>query len=307
MNWQQATSDYINYLKIERGLSKNSIDSYQRDIKKLVLFIENLKEKHPPVYVTSKIIQQFIYEVSKKINPRSQARLISGLRSFFDYLIFEDYREDNPTDLIESPNITRKLPDTLEKEEVDDLIAAIDLSHPQGERNKTIIETIFSCGLRVSELINLQLSDLFFDDGYIRILGKGNKYRFVPIHITTIHQLTFYIKDIRSKITPKKEDEDTVFLNRRGKRLTRQMIFIILKNLAIKINLKKSIGPHTLRHSFATYLLKHGADLRVIQQLLGHESITTTEIYVHLDTSFLKEVVELHHPRSAMNLKNKEA
>ncbi|WP_299157619.1 site-specific tyrosine recombinase/integron integrase [uncultured Tenacibaculum sp.] len=303
MNWKQATSDYINYLKIEKGLSKNTIDSYLRDVKKLILFI-NLLKKHPtPVNITSNTIQQFIYETSKSINPRSQARLISGLRSFFDYLVFEDYREDNPTDLIESPNIARKLPDTLEKGEIDALISAIDLSHPQGERNKTIIETIYSCGLRVSELINLQLSDLFFDEGYIRVLGKGNKYRFVPIHITTIQRLNFYINDIRCKIIPKVEDEDIVFLNRRGKRLTRQMIFIILKNLATKINLKKSIGPHTLRHSFATYLLKNGADLRVIQQLLGHESITTTEIYVHLDTSYLKEVVELHHPRSDANLK----
>ena len=303
MNWKQAISDYVNFLKIERGLSKNSIDNYQRDVKKLAAFIENLASPLSPLYMTQENIQQFIYETSKNINPRSQARLISGLRSFFDFLVFEDYRKDNPTDLIESPNITRKLPDTIEKEEVDKLIAAIDLSHPQGERNKTIIETIYSCGLRVSELINLQLSDLFFDEGYIRILGKGNKYRFVPIHITTIHRLNFYINEIRSEITPKKEDEDIVFLNRRGKRLTRQMIFIILKELAQKINLKKSIGPHTLRHSFATYLLKHGADLRVIQQLLGHESITTTEIYVHLDNSYLKEVVELHHPRSNLNLK----
>ncbi|WP_064967382.1 tyrosine recombinase [Tenacibaculum ovolyticum] len=303
MNWKQATSDYTNYLKIEKGLSKNSIDSYNRDIKKLILFINDLTSSYSPIYITSEIIQQFIYVTSKNINPRSQARLISGLRSFFDYLVFEDYRKDNPTDLIESPNITRKLPDTLEKEEIDTLIAAIDLTHTQGERNKTIIETIYSCGLRVSELINLQLSDLFFDDGYIRILGKGNKYRFVPIHITTIRRLNFYINNIRSKITPKEKEEDIIFLNRRGKRLTRQMIFIILKELAIKTNLKKNIGPHTLRHSFATYLLKNGADLRVIQQLLGHESITTTEIYVHLDTSYLKEVVELHHPRSNINLK----
>ncbi|WP_237275485.1 tyrosine recombinase [Tenacibaculum ovolyticum] len=303
MNWKQATSDYTNYLKIEKGLSKNSIDSYNRDIKKLILFINDLTSSYSPIYITSEIIQQFIYVASKNINPRSQARLISGLRSFFDYLVFEDYRKDNPTDLIESPNITRKLPDTLEKEEIDILIAAIDLTHTQGERNKTIIETIYSCGLRVSELINLQLSDLFFDDGYIRILGKGNKYRFVPIHITTIRRLNFYINNIRSKITPKEKEEDIIFLNRRGKRLTRQMIFIILKELAIKTNLKKSIGPHTLRHSFATYLLKNGADLRVIQQLLGHESITTTEIYVHLDTSYLKEVVELYHPRSNINLK----
>ncbi|WGH75861.1 tyrosine recombinase XerD [Tenacibaculum tangerinum] len=306
MNWKQIIYDYVNFLKIERGLSKNSIESYKRDVNKLVLFVENLSASPSPMNITQETIQQFIYDASKNINARTQARLISGLRSFFDFLVFEDYRKDNPTDLIESPNITRKLPETLEKEEVDALIAAIDLSHPQGERNKTIIETIYSCGLRVSEAINLQLSDLFFEEGYIRILGKGNKYRFVPIHVTTIQRLNFYINEIRSKIIPKKEDEDTVFLNRRGKRLTRQMIFIILKQLAVKINLKKSIGPHTLRHSFATYLLKHGADLRVIQQLLGHESITTTEIYVHLDTSFLKEVVELHHPRSDLNLNKDE-
>ena len=231
MNWQQAISDYINYLKIERGLSKNSIDSYQRDVQKLVFFLDDNTISIHPTYIKSDDIQAFIYHVSKQLNARSQARLISGLRSFFDYLVFEDYRDDNPTDLIESPNITRKLPDTLSKDEVDDLIAAIDLSHPQGERNRTIIETIFSCGLRVSELINLQLSDLFFEEEYIRILGKGNKYRFVPIHRTTINYLTYYINEVRLKITPKKEDEDTVFLNRRGKRLTRQMIFIILKNL----------------------------------------------------------------------------
>lgn len=306
MTWNQAISDYINFLKIERGLSKNSIDSYQRDIKKLVLFLDKLDAPPSPIHINSEVLQNFIYETGKLINARTQARLISGLRSFFGYLIFEDYRQDNPTDLIESPNIIRKLPDILEKEDIDKLIAAIDLSHPQGERNKTVIETIYSCGLRVSELINLQLSDLFFDEGYIRILGKGNKYRFVPIHITTIHRLNFYINEIRSQITPKKEDEDTIFLNRRGRKLSRQMIFIILKELAQKINLKKNIGPHTLRHSFATYLLKNGADLRVIQQLLGHESITTTEIYVHLDNSFLKKVVEEHHPRSDKKMKNEE-
>ncbi|MBA6155148.1 tyrosine recombinase [Tenacibaculum sp. S7007] len=306
MIWKSTLYDYSNFLKLERGLSKNSISSYQRDIKKLVLFLESTNNNVSPTHINSENIQQFIYNASKSINSRSQARLISGLRSFFDYLVFEDYRKDNPTDLIESPNITRKLPDTLEKEEVDNLIAAIDLSNPQGERNKTIIETIYSCGLRVSELINLQLSDLFFDEGYIRVLGKGNKYRFVPIHITTILRLNFYTREIRSRITPKENEEDIVFLNRRGKRLTRQMIFIILKELAIKTNLKKSIGPHTLRHSFATYLLKNGADLRVIQQLLGHESITTTEIYVHLDTSYLQEVVDMHHPRSSLNLKEEE-
>ncbi|CAL2080960.1 Tyrosine recombinase XerD [Tenacibaculum sp. 190524A02b] len=300
MNWQQAIKDYIYYLKIERGLAKNSIESYQRDLKKLQIHIESSENTPTPIIISSSILKEFIYDTSKKITARSQARLISSLRGFFDFLIFEDYRKDNPMDLIESPNIGKKLPDTISKEEVDNLIAAIDLSHPQGERNKTIIETIYSCGLRVSETINLKLSDLFFEDEYIRILGKGNKYRFVPIHTTTIKRLEFYINEIRSSITPKKEDEDILFLNRRGNRLTRQMIFIILKNLAAKINLSKKIGPHTLRHSFATYLLQNGADLRVIQQLLGHESITTTEIYVHVDKEYLKSIVLNYHPRSEM-------
>lgn len=306
MNWKTAIESYKTYLQIERGLSKNSIDSYARDISKLITFIDEHSIEVSPISIEKKTIQEFIYEVAKKLQPRSQARIISGLRSFFDYLVFEDYRNNNPTDLIEIPKIGRKLPDSLSKEEIDELISAIDLSHQQGERNRTIIETIYSCGLRVSELVNLQLSDLFFDEGYIRILGKGNKYRFVPIHYSTIKYLNFYINDIRSHITSKKEDEDIVFLNRRGGRLSRQMIFIILKKLATKINLQKKIGPHTLRHSFATHLLKNGADLRAIQQLLGHESITTTEIYVHLDKSYLQEVVNDFHPRSNKNLKKQE-
>ena len=198
---------------------------------------------------------------------------------------------------MESPKLGLKLPDTLSEENIKDLINAIDLSLPQGERNRTIIETIYACGLRVSELINLKLSDLFFDEGYIRVLGKGNKQRFVPIHSNAQKYILFYINHIRLHIQPKKGFEDFVFLNRRGKNLTRQMIFMILKDLATKIDLGKKIGPHTLRHSFATHLLKHGADLRAIQQMLGHESITTTEIYVHLDKSYLKEVVETYHPR----------
>ncbi len=303
MNWQTAIKDYLLYLQIERGLSKNSIDSYKRDVQKLINFIDELNYKITPITIQRDVIQEFIYSISKELNPRSQARIISGLRGFFDYLVFEDYRKDNPLDLIESPKIGMKLPDSLSKEEIDNLISAIDLSHPQGERNRTIIETIYGCGLRVSELINLQLSDLFFDDGYIRVLGKGNKYRFIPIHISTIKYINFYINDIRSHIIPKEKDSDIVFLNRRGGRLSRQMIFIILNDLATKINLSKKIGPHTLRHSFATHLLKNGADLRAIQQLLGHESITTTEIYVHLDKSFLQKVVNEYHPRSERNLK----
>uniref|UniRef100_UPI0032B25DBA tyrosine-type recombinase/integrase n=1 Tax=uncultured Polaribacter sp. TaxID=174711 RepID=UPI0032B25DBA len=209
----------------------------------------------------------------------------------------EEYRNTNPTDLLETPKIGKKLPDTLSQEDIDALLAAIDLSHPQGERNRTILETMYSCGLRVSELITLKISDLFFEEGFIRVLGKGNKERYVPIHKEAERYILIYKKTIRIHIQPKKGFEDTLFLNRRGKGLTRQMIFIILKDLALKIDLKKKISPHTLRHSFATHLLQNGADLRAIQQMLGHESITTTEIYVHVDKTYLKEVVETFHPR----------
>lgn len=301
MKWQHAIKDYQLFLKIERGLSKNSIDSYSRDIKKLVGYLESNKISVSPIKIDLEIVQNFIYEIAKTVKPSTQSRVISGLRNFFDYLVFEDYRESNPTDLIETPKIGRKLPDTLSVKEVNKLIASIDLSHPQGERNRTILETIYSCGLRVSELIELKISDLFFNEGFVRVLGKGNKERFVPIHNSTQKHISFYIKEIRSHINAQKEYEDTVFLNRRGKALSRQMIFMIIKTLAIKIDLNKKIGPHTLRHSFATHLLEGGADLRAIQQMLGHESITTTEIYVHLDRSFLRDILEKHHPRRDHN------
>lgn len=297
MKWNSAFIDYITYLKIEKGLAKNSIDSYGRDVKKLVSYLEDNNIIISPVHINETTIQEFIYSISKNINARSQARLISGIRNFFEYLIFEDYRKDNPTDLIETPKIGLKLPDTLAIEDIDKLITAIDLSEPQGERNRTIIETLYSCGLRVSELVSLQLSDLFFEEGFIRVLGKGNKQRFIPINTQTQNYIANYINEIRVHINVKKGFEDTVFLNRRGKNLTRVMIFTIVKNLAIKIDLKKKISPHTFRHSFATHLLERGADLRAIQQMLGHESITTTEIYMHLDRSFLKEVVNTFHPR----------
>ena len=297
MRWTNALQDYQFYLKIEKGLAKNSIDSYSRDVKKLISYLEENEITVSPIAITEETIQQFIYTISKQVNARSQARLISGIRNFFDYLIFEDYRKESPTDLIEAPKIGRKLPDTLSIEEIDLLINAIDLSEPQGERNRTILETLYSCGLRVSELTTLQLSDLFFDEGFIRVIGKGNKQRFVPINIHTQKYIELYKTTIRTHITVQKGFEDTVFLNRRGKNLSRVMIFTIIKNLAIKVGLKKKISPHTFRHSFATHLLERGADLRAIQQMLGHESITTTEIYMHLDKSFLKDVVNTYHPR----------
>lgn len=297
MKWQNAIEDYQNYLKLERGLSENTISGYTRDLEKLVLFLETIDLAISPIKIQSHSIKEFVYEISKNVSPRSQARIISGLRSFFSYLVFEGYRKSNPTDLLETPKIGLKLPDTLSESEINSLIAAVDLSHPQGERNRTILETLYSCGLRVSEIITLKISDLFFEEGFIRVLGKGNKERFVPIHSRAQQLIDLYIKTDRNKIEPQKGFEDTIFLNRRGKGLTRQMIFIILKNLAEKIGLHKKISPHTFRHSFATHLLKNGADLRAIQQMLGHESITTTEVYVHLDRSFLKDVLETYHPR----------
>ena len=296
MNWNESILDYSHYLKIERGLSSHTIQNYIRDVKKLISYIDKKKITCTPIEINEDLIQQFIYTIAKKISPRSQARIISGLRSYFDYLIFENYRESNPTDLIETPKIGVKLPDTLSEQEINSLISAIDLSKAEGERNRAMLETMYSCGLRVSELIHLKISDLFFEEGFIKIVGKGNKERFVPIHSSAQNYIMLYMNEIRSHLSIKKGFEDTLFLNRRGKSLSRQMIFMILKALAIKINLNKKISPHTFRHSFATHLLKNGADLRAIQQMLGHESITTTEVYVHLDTSYLKKIVEKYHP-----------
>ena len=297
MKWLEILKDYTDYLKIEKGLAVNTIESYTRDVEKLIKYLEENEVIISPTYIKHDDIQEFIYSASKLVNARSQARLISGLRNFFNYLVFEEYRKDNPIDLIETPKIGRKLPDTLAVEEIDLLISAIDLSEPQGERNRTILETLYSCGLRVSELINLKISNLFFDEGFIQVIGKGNKQRFVPINTHTQKFILLYINNIRTHITISKGFEDYVFLNRRGKNLTRVMIFTIIKTLAVKAEIKKKISPHTFRHSFATHLLERGADLRAIQQMLGHESITTTEIYMHLDKSFLKQVMNSYHPR----------
>jgi len=297
MKWQQAINDYKNFLLLERGLASNSISAYVHDIKKLLLYLEKNKMAFTPITINNSILKEFIYSVSKEINPRSQARLISGLKSFFDYLIFEDYRKTNPLEHIETPKIGRKLPDTISTEEIDLLIEQIDLSHPQGERNRTLIEMLYSCGLRVSELVNLQLSDLFFEEGFVRVIGKGNKQRFIPVNEQIIKYVNLYITHNRKLIEPQKGFEDILFLNRRGKKLTRNMIFTIIKNLTIKSGIDKKVSPHTFRHSFATHLLENGADLHAIQQMLGHESITTTEIYVHVDRSYLKQVIDKFHPR----------
>lgn len=295
--WQSYIKEYQNYLRLERGLSKNTIENYTFDIEKLVLFLHQHDIAVSPITITEETIQQFIYEMATQVNPRSQSRLISGLKSFFNYLIFEDYRKDTPLELIEVPKTGRKLPDTLSTDEIDRLIAAIDLSTPEGERNKAMLETLYSCGLRVSELISLKISDLFFEEGFVKITGKGNKQRFVPVGKTTIKYITQYVNQIRVHYPIHKNFEDTLFLNRRGRQLTRAMIFTIIKNLAIKIGLNKTISPHTFRHSFATHLLENGADLRSIQLMLGHESITTTEVYMHLDRKYLAQVLHNFHPR----------
>lgn len=297
MSWSNYIKSFQSYLKIERGLSKNTIENYSFDLDRLCLFLTQNNISVSPINIDQENIQQFIYSVSKEVNPRSQARIISGLKSFFSYLIFEDYRVDNPLDLIETPKTSRKLPDTLSVEEIDNLIAGVDLSTLEGERNRAILETLYGCGLRVSELVSLKISDLFFDEGFLKITGKGNKQRFVPIGNTTQKYIQIYKNTIRTQLNVQKGFEDTLFLNRRGKQLTRAMIFTIITKLAIEIDLNKKISPHTFRHSFATHLLENGADLRSIQLMLGHESITTTEIYVHLDRKFLTQVVQTFHPR----------
>lgn len=296
MNWITLLKHFQSYLRIERGLSKNTIDNYTFDIERLMAYLEQNHVVVSPIQISEEQVQQFIYALSKEVNPRSQSRIISGLKSFFSYLIFEDYRTDNPMELIEAPRIGRKLPDTLAVAEIDALIAAIDLSKAEGERNRAMLETLYGCGLRVSELVELKISDLFFDEGFIKVTGKGNKQRFVPIGPTTQKFIQFYQLN-RSHLAIQKGHEDTLFLNRRGRKLTRAMVFTIIKTLAEEINLNKTISPHTFRHSFATHLLENGADLRSIQLLLGHESITTTEIYVHLDRKHLTQVLNKFHPR----------
>ena len=297
MNWTQGIQDFSNYLKLERGLSKNSISSYSLDLNKLTKYLIQHEIESSPITIKAITIQEFIYDVAKSLSARSQSRLISALRGFFDYLIFEDYRETNPLALIESPKIGRKLPDTLSVKDIDTLINTIDLGKPQGERNRAILETLYSCGLRVSELTNLNISDLFFDEGFIKVTGKGNKQRFVPISPLTQKYITLYKNEIRPHIPIVEAHRDTLFLNRRGKQLTRAMIFTIVKQLAEKAGINKPISPHTFRHSFATHLLENGADLRAIQLMLGHESITTTEIYMHIDKSHLSKVMNTYHPR----------
>ncbi|WP_291077654.1 MULTISPECIES: site-specific tyrosine recombinase XerD [unclassified Empedobacter] len=294
MLWKDALYDYQMYLKLEKRVSANTIEGYLRDIQKLI----NYSDKQPLDY-SQDDLRDFVHDfASSEYSVRSQARVISGLKSFFGYLQLEDFREDNPTSLLETPKIGMKLPDVLSEKEIDKMIEVIDLSKPEEQRNRAIIEVLYGCGLRVSELINLKISDLFFDDGFIRVIGKGNKQRLVPISDYTIKYINLYKESIRIHFPIQAGFEDFLFLNRRGKNLTRVMIFTIVKELSIIAGVKKTISPHTFRHSFATHLLKNGADLRAIQLMLGHESITTTEIYTHVDQEFIRDAIIKFHPRN---------
>lgn len=299
MIWQSYINGFKNYLKLEKSLSDNSVMAYVRDIEKLHQFLEMSNIDKKPKEIILVDLQQFIYWISETgLSATSQARIISGIKAFFKYLLLEDVINESPAELLESPKTGRKLPDTLNPDEINDLIAAIDLSKPSGTRNRAMLETLYGCGLRVSELINLQISNLYFNQGFIKVSGKGNKERLVPVSGEAIKQINIYLKTIRVQLDIKKENADFLFLNNRGTRLSRVMIFMIIKELAEKIGLKKSISPHTFRHSFATHLIEGGADLRAVQEMLGHESITTTEIYTHLDREYLRDAILSHHPRA---------
>lgn len=299
MSWKNYINGFRSYLILERSLSKNSVEAYIRDVNKLVDYLSINGIKKSPKELTSKDISTFIQWIVKfGISANSQARLLSGIKAFYKYLILEEIIDKDPTLLIEGPKKGLKLPETLSTDEIDNLIKSIDLSHPQGQRNKAIIETLYGCGLRVSELINLKITNWYRKDGFIKVVGKGNKERLVPIGKVTEGILKIYVDQIRVHQKINKGCEDFVFLNRRGNQLSRVMIFTIIKNLAEKTGLKKTISPHTFRHSFATELIKRGANLRAVQEMLGHESISTTQIYTHIDREFLRESIITHHPRS---------
>jgi integrase/recombinase XerD len=299
VNWQSAIRGFQDYLKLERSLSANSIESYSRDIDKLKQFTEAQSIVISPESVTLKHLRDFLQWVNELgMIPSSQARMLSGIKAFYKFLLMEDMIVADPTELLESPKIQRKLPDTLSYHEINQLIGVIDLSKPDGPRNKAILEMLYSCGLRVSELTELKISNLYLDIEFIKVTGKGSKERLVPISDTAIEALQQWLQYSRVHMPVKKGEEDLVFLNRRGTRLTRVFIFMLIKQLAEAIGLKKTISPHTFRHSFATHLIEGGADLRAVQDMLGHESITTTEIYTHLDRDYLKSTIIQYHPRS---------
>ena len=298
MDWNQATKDYKSYLKIERGLSLNSIMSYENDIISLKNYILDNKIKESPIECTPDTVNSFIYNSSKKNSPRSQARKISGLKSFFKFLVFEGYLKSSPMSNIESPKLGRKLPDILNVEEISQMISSINIKEKFGQRNKTIIEILYGTGIRVSELIELKISNIFFKENLIRVLGKGDKERFVPIGLKAKKSIIDYINNDRKYQKIEESSNDILILSKYGKKITRHMIFTLIKNISKKSGITKKISPHTFRHSFASHLLKNGADLRTIQLILGHENITTTEIYTHLDSKHLLNVMKKYHPRS---------
>ena len=299
MNWQSYLKGYRSWLQLEKSLSHNSMEAYLHDVEKLLQFFAHKKLERTPENVTYEDLTEFIRWINELgMTATSQARIISGLKSFYKYLLIEDVLKTTPTELLEAPKTIRHLPDVLAVSEIDALIAAIDLSKPEGMRNKAILETMFSCGLRVSETVNLQISHIFFDDEFVKVTGKGNKERLVPIGQSAIKAIRLYKDNVRNHLEIKAGNSDILFLNRRGSKMSRGMIFYIIKELAKSIGLKKNISPHTFRHSFATALVEGGADLRAVQQMLGHESITTTEIYTHLDREYLRETLMQFHPRA---------
>lgn len=285
-------------MQLEKSLSKNSIEAYVRDVEKLCQYLSIKESQVEPNEITIKTLRDFLKFINELgINSTSQARIISGLKSFYHYLLMEDLIKINPIALLESPKVTRKIPDTLAVYEIDEMLATLDLSKDESTRNHAIIETMFSCGLRVSEVINLKITDVYVADEFIRVVGKGNKERLVPISEKALKEIDIYIHSIRNKLSIDKDCNDIIFLNRRGKKLSRVYIFLVIKEMALKAGIKKNISPHTLRHSFATSLVEAGADLRSVQQMLGHESITTTEIYTHISKEYLHEVIINFHPR----------
>lgn len=297
--WALHIKQFSNYLKLERSLSGNSVEAYVRDIEKLQQFADMSLKGLSPLKITSKHLQEFLTYVNELgMSAHSQARILSGVKAFYKYLIYEELLDKDPTLLIEGPKLGRKLPDTLSYIEIEQLLEAIDMSSPEGGRNRAMLEVLYSSGLRVTELVDLRINNVYFDLGFLKVVGKGNKERLVPVGRDALKFLTIYKEQIRVHVPVKKDFESYMFLNRRGRKLTRVMIFTIIKQLADQIGLKKRISPHTFRHSFATHLIEGGADLRAVQEMLGHESITTTEIYTHLDRDYLRQVIQEFHPRS---------
>lgn len=297
MSWENSIKEFKYYLKVERSLADNSVNAYIRDIRKLADFCFKIKVDELNISVNE--IREFIADLnSKNISARSQARIISGVKAFFKYLIIEDYITNDPAMLIENPKIGLKLPEVLSVCEIELIISSIDLSNKQGERNRAILETLYSCGLRVTELINLKISNINFKEGYIKVIGKGDKERLTPIGSNALKYISIYVSEVRIHQKISKNHEDFVFLNNRGSKLSRVMIFTLIKRIVDKVGIKKKVSPHTFRHSFATHLIEGGADLRAVQEMLGHESITTTEIYTHLDRDYLRSNIMQFHPRS---------